>query len=162
MCVWGGGEGAGSTTSSSANSFLCHSLFFIYLYIFLDPCQDAKVTVHIHRGDESQMVTAVLQRPLVVYIDASKATFQFYKSGVYSDPDCSQGQPDHAMQLVGYGVDRAGTPYWILKNSWGESALHSLAAGLSLAVAATIRDLQPQNFVATRRTFVAASLHLLW
>ena len=69
-------------------------------------------------GDESGMVTAVLQRPLVVLIDASRPSFQFYRAGVYEDSACSDSV-DHALQLVGYGLDD-GVPFWILKNSWGE------------------------------------------
>ncbi|KAK7099382.1 procathepsin L-like [Littorina saxatilis] len=81
---------------------------------------DAKVTAHIPKGDETRMLTAVLERPLVVYIDASESSFQFYQAGVYEDSRCGHTL-DHALQLVGYGQDAQGKPYWILKNSWGAS-----------------------------------------
>ncbi|XP_025086665.1 ervatamin-C-like [Pomacea canaliculata] len=67
--------------------------------------------------NETAMVLAVLKTPLVVYVDASLASFQMYHSGVYSDPSCG-ATIDHTMQLVGYGTSQ-GQPYWILKNSWG-------------------------------------------
>lgn len=78
-----------------------------------------KETVHIPKGDEQAMVTAVLISPLLVYLDASHASFQFYTGGIYNSPSKSCGTNiDHAMQLVGYGQEE-GELYWILKNSWG-------------------------------------------
>src|SRR2546422_1077946 len=57
--------------------------------------------------------------PLVVPIDASLPTFQFYKSGVFKNPLCGS-RPNHAVLLVGYGTQN-GQDYWLIKNSWGIS-----------------------------------------
>jgi KDEL-tailed cysteine endopeptidase len=41
-----------------------------------------------------------------------------YQSGILSG-DCGTSV-DHAVLLIGYGTDN-GTPYWLVKNSWGTS-----------------------------------------
>eukprot|EP00047_Mylnosiga_fluctuans_P004771 m.236544 g.236544 ORF g.236544 m.236544 type:complete len:314 (+) comp12986_c0_seq1:1-942(+) len=71
-------------------------------------------------GNETDL-TAVLaeQGPVACGIDASQSSFQFYSSGVYSDPSCTD-QIDHIMLNVGYGAT-GGKPYYILQNSWGTS-----------------------------------------
>ena len=60
--------------------------------------------------------------PLSVGLNA--IWLQFYSSGI-SDPYYCPDDIDHAVLLVGYGVHTnilgEKTPYWIVKNSWGES-----------------------------------------
>lgn len=71
-------------------------------------------------GDENALLAAVLINPVMAGIDASHTSFQLYKSGVYSEPQCSKTRLDHAVQVVGYG-SQDGNDYWICKNSWGAS-----------------------------------------
>lgn len=57
--------------------------------------------------------------PVSIAIFAGRNGFRHYKKGVYSDTICRYYRPNHAVLIAGYGVDN-GTPYWLVKNSWGE------------------------------------------
>jgi len=68
---------------------------------------------------ESALQAAVgIVAPIAVAIDGSHTSFQFYKSGVYYEPDCSSTNTDHAALAVGYGT-LDGYDMWIVKNQWG-------------------------------------------
>ena len=63
----------------------------------------------------------------------SRATqLQYYKGGVWQGAAkpassgkllaCSKNYLDHAVAIVGYGVDAdTQLPYWTVKNSWGQN-----------------------------------------
>jgi len=53
-----------------------------------------------------------------VAIYASDSGFGNYASGVFQG--CSSTQINHAVLVVGYGTEN-GVPYWLVKNSWGDS-----------------------------------------
>ncbi|KAG5443671.1 Cathepsin L [Clonorchis sinensis] len=75
--------------------------------------------VDLPRSNEFALKQAVgLHGPISVAIHASLESFMGYKSGVYSDEECSSDQLDHAVLVVGYGEEN-GIPYWLIKNSWG-------------------------------------------
>jgi len=75
---------------------------------------------NVPSGDEGQLQSSVYLGPTSVAIDASQSSFQFYSSGVYSDPNCSSTQLDHGVLAVGWGHDSSSNmDYWIVKNSWG-------------------------------------------
>lgn len=78
-----------------------------------------KKYVEIPEADEDTLAKAVATvGPVSVGIDVS-GKFQFYKEGVYYNPDCSVNNIRHAVLVVGYGTDRTYGHYWIVKNSWG-------------------------------------------
>ena len=60
---------------------------------------------------------------------------EYCGAGTIDNPDsCDASDIDHAVALVGYGVD-AGTPYWTIKNSWtagwGEDGYYRLEKGVN-------------------------------
>jgi len=68
----------------------------------------------IAAGSESSLATGINVGPVSVAIDASKNSFQLYKSGTYYEATCSSTNLDHGVLAVGYDTD-----YYIVKNSWG-------------------------------------------
>jgi cathepsin L len=81
-----------------------------------------KGLLELVRGDEDVLKNALFNHgPVAMGIDAGHPSFQFYKRGVYYEPDCKNGfyDLDHAMLLVGYDTTPEGEDYWIIKNSWG-------------------------------------------
>jgi C1A family cysteine protease len=59
----------------------------------------------------------------------------FYGGGVFDDPTCGD-RLDHGMTIVGYGETTSGTPYWIIKNSfgvgWGEAGYVRMIRGKNM------------------------------
>jgi len=68
-------------------------------------------------GNDAALMSAVAVGPVSVAIEADKTCFQFYSSGVLTDPSCGT-QLDHGVLAVGYD---SASKYWIVKNSWGTS-----------------------------------------
>jgi len=67
-------------------------------------------------GDEISFTNALAIVPVGTAVNADD--FQFYQSGVYSDPKCNNLGPNHGIGVVGYGA-LSGNDYYILKNTWG-------------------------------------------
>ncbi|VDP77410.1 unnamed protein product [Echinostoma caproni] len=71
-------------------------------------------------GSETGLMNMVAEfGPIAVGIDADDG-FQFYRTGIYTSTKCSKRLLNHAVLVVGYNSE-GGTPYWIVKNSWGSS-----------------------------------------
>jgi len=66
-------------------------------------------------GSEPGLQSAITGQPVSVAIDASKSSFQLYKSGTYYEPTCSSSRLDHGVLAVGF----SSSGYYIVKNSWG-------------------------------------------
>lgn len=82
---------------------------------------DAEVTAFVQLSSERDMEDAVANiGPISVSVYANDY-WQNYKGGVYnpSSNSCSPDNINHAVTVVGYGVDN-GLDYWLIKNSWGK------------------------------------------
>lgn len=83
----------------------------------LKPAANISGFVSLSRNNYTQLIAAVANGPVAVSVDAS---WTDYETGVF--PAVEGGTDiDHAVQLVGYGTqDSTGTPYWLIRNSWGQ------------------------------------------
>jgi len=74
------------------------------------------------RGTETQLQGLVSSKGFVVIGIAAdnehKANFIGLKDGIYEKAGSEKLNPNHALCVVGYGVENR-IPYWILQNSWG-------------------------------------------
>ncbi|XP_019127850.2 pro-cathepsin H isoform X2 [Larimichthys crocea] len=79
-----------------------------------------KNVVNITAYDEMELVDAVGTRNPVSFAFEVTSDFMHYSKGVYSSTECHKttDKVNHAVLAVGYGAEN-GSPYWIVKNSWG-------------------------------------------
>ena len=75
--------------------------------------------VQIPNGKVNYLNDAILSvGPISIAIDA-EYDFQLYKSGIFKSTTCSNSSLDHAVTLIGYGMNSKNKKYYIIKNSWG-------------------------------------------
>jgi len=94
-----------------------------YMYISRDG-RIPSVVDYVETADK-KLATQLRATPIAVSINADK--LQTYQDGIImageGDDACSHSL-DHAVLLIGTNAinmeDSIGTPYWIIRNSWGE------------------------------------------
>jgi len=68
--------------------------------------------------NENALLQAILISPVATAVMVTD-DFEFYSSGIFNDPTCTDQEIDLGILVIGYGVTRTGEEYWILKNAWG-------------------------------------------
>jgi KDEL-tailed cysteine endopeptidase len=76
-------------------------------------------------NDATALMKAVAAQPVAVRLKISGYWFHNYGGGVFyggvfHGPCGPSTNSVHAMTIVGYGTNKEGLDYWILKNSWGD------------------------------------------
>lgn len=84
------------------------------------PKNDKGAFTDVDVSDEALM-SALVQQPVSVAIQADTKAFQLYSSGVFT-AECGS-DTDHGVLAVGYG-SLDGIPYYKVKNSWGKYKFH--------------------------------------
>lgn len=72
------------------------------------------------RQSSDALKAALELQPVSVSVEADRAAFQTYSSGVLTGESGCGTSLDHAILAVGWGVEN-GIDYWLVKNSWGSS-----------------------------------------
>jgi len=73
--------------------------------------------VSMDASGEALMRLAVLSSPYTIALDA--IPMETYVSGIDCPADCDPDDLDHAVMIVGYGLEDS-VNYWLIRNSWGE------------------------------------------
>jgi len=86
------------------------------------------------KPDEDGIARALIEYgPLAIGINSYPT--QFYHGGVLNPRTCNEKDLNHAVAIVGFGVD-SGLKYWIMKNSlgshWGEEGYFRIIRGVGM------------------------------
>ncbi|KAL7067152.1 putative papain family cysteine protease [Cryptosporidium serpentis] len=76
----------------------------------------------INGNDGWDFVTSMLPRYGVIAasVNSQLPGFHEYSGGIYKAPKCSYKEElDHAVLLIGYGINEQGEKYYVMQNSWG-------------------------------------------
>lgn len=82
------------------------------------PGSDIQGYTDVPAASDNSMMSALINQPVSIAIEADQKDFQLYKSGIFTG-SCGTNL-DHGVLAVGYGSEEFGD-YYLVKNSWGTS-----------------------------------------
>ncbi|KAF5270407.1 hypothetical protein FQR65_LT05595 [Abscondita terminalis] len=92
----------------------------------------------VEEGNDNALKEALVKHgPIAVGLDAAAESFQFYGGGIYYEKECHSDidHINHAVLLIGYGEEKNGEKYWLIKNSygptWGENGYGKIARNVT-------------------------------
>jgi len=71
------------------------------------------------QNEQNMQAYLVQNGPLSICVDAE--SWQYYTGGIIMKGSGCGTSLDHCVMATGYAVSSSGTPYWIVRNSWGTS-----------------------------------------
>ena len=94
----------------------------------------AQINTVVNQMQTEIMTNGPITASFTVYDDFQ--TWDAEAGLCYKGPGAgAQNLGGHAIKIIGWNVDKAGTPYWIISNSWGTDAgdngLYWLALGIN-------------------------------
>nr|CAH7726466.1 unnamed protein product [Callosobruchus chinensis] len=136
-------SGGGYNTTNGCKAYQLPSCSHIHSDTSLPPCKDypspqcnkqcdkvseLKYYEDKHNGnksylipqDERQIQLEIIKNGPVVAVFHVYQDFFSYKSGVYVKDNSSRYVGDHAVRVIGYGVQDDIFPYWLATNSWND------------------------------------------
>lgn len=74
----------------------------------------------VEENERAMMAEIHARGPITCSIAAMDDLVYSYRGGIYNDPkNYTLDDVDHDVEVVGWGVEKDGTPYWSIRNSWG-------------------------------------------
>eukprot|EP00930_Biecheleria_cincta_P030657 TRINITY_DN21232_c0_g1_i1.p1 TRINITY_DN21232_c0_g1~~TRINITY_DN21232_c0_g1_i1.p1 ORF type:complete len:534 (+),score=85.26 TRINITY_DN21232_c0_g1_i1:189-1604(+) len=89
----------------------------------------------VKKNDIEGLKDAIVQKGAISVGIMVPDSMLYYDSGVLDTTECAcdEKQIDHAVEVVGYGVDSKGVAYWTVRNSWstywGDAGYIKIAQG---------------------------------
>lgn len=116
--------------------------------------QDAtyRVSEFCATATEAAIMREIKKNGPVVGIMPLYTDFLVYSQGVYK-PNIAANRlkAAHGLEIIGWGSDTDGTPYWIVKNSWGTSWGENGYA----KVARNVKEVGIEDFVVTGTPYIS-------
>jgi cathepsin L len=102
--------------------FILEAWDYVREFNYIFPGITIGENMSIEYGNEQALMEAVSVQPVAAVIRVTRGV-QAYRGGIYTEHANLDDERNlvgyHAILIVGYGTDRNGEEFWIVKNSWG-------------------------------------------